>query len=192
MYLFKVNKLTEKEGKELHKARKDDVYKKYHCIDKESFDRELGMYGELKPYVRPITVITTFFNYEQCLKDYNINKDDILFRSQGGETISWHLKDNKEVVLTKEEYSKYLFDSEQEVYVFKCENVAYWRKYYDLADFFDERHDVENCGYYLLHEEEKKELKEYLKKHDPDSFKDNLDIKLLGSRKANLFYHAWW
>lgn len=192
MYLFKVERLSGKEHKELHKARKDDVYKNYHCIDKEDFDRESDMYGDLKPYVRPITVITTFFNYEQCLKDYNINKDDILFRSQGNGTIGWHLTDNTEITLTEEQYSKYLYDEEQEVYVFKCEQAAYWRKYYDLADFFDTKHNVENCGYYLLSYDEKQELKEYLRKHDPDSFKNNLNIRLLNSTKANLFYHAWW
>ena len=192
MYLFKVGKLTEKEGKEIHKARKDEVYKRYHCIDKESFDREHSMYGDLMPYVRPITVIATLFNCEQCFKDYNINKDDILFRSQMNDEISWHLENKTVITLKGEQYSKYLYDAEQEVYVFKCEEVAYWRKDYNLNDFFSNIFEVENCGYYKLSNENKQELKAYIRRCQPEDVKNNLDIKLLSSKTSNLFYHAWW
>ena len=192
MYLFKVGKLTEKESKEIHKMKKDEVYKKYHCIDKASFDSEPAMYEDLKPYAKLITVITTFFDCEKCLKDYNIDKNKILFRSQMNDEISWHLEDKTVVTLKGEQYSQYLYDAEQEVYVFKCEEVAYWRKDYDLENFFSNTFEIENCGYYKLSNEIKQELKAYIRKHQPEDFKNNLDIKLLTSKTSNLFYHAWW
>lgn len=197
MWLFKIERLNDKEVAELAEKHIDEISQAgCNYIEKNAFEEYLDMYTDLEAFVRRVKVKREVFDYEACFKTHGISKDDTPFGSfQSPISIGWTFRSGAKVEINREEYESYLHTEDDEVYVFKSEDVAYWRKYYELDDFFRERRVVENCGYYLLEEEEKKDLKKFLKKHNPEEWKShdsNYDIALLDDETANIFYYAWW
>lgn len=68
---------------------------------------------------------------------------------------------------------------------FRKERVAYWRKDYEVEDFFMEKHDdgIENTGYYILDLETILEFNSYFPQELPEEEP---------SETSALFYWEWY
>ena len=221
MYMYEIGKLDESEVIPLVGAKTNDIKERYHYIDKETFDADPDMYGDLIPYITEIPVIDTAFDYKSCFANYGINEEDMVTGSFcSNQEVGWSFISGAHIKIAQDEYESYLYEQEILVYVFKSREVAYWRKNYDLDDFLQnlrlicrtkqmideegrppEDEDIngwqtENCGYYMLSVEEKNALKQYLndrKKADEDHGDYSFDwSELLDDEESVLMYHAWW
>jgi len=80
------------------------------------------------------------------------------------------------------------------------ETLMYWRKCYEINDWFCNMIDVENCKHIKVEKEELLALIEYLKEEEGDDyFKPNQEIKQLNDIIAEtdwdneeIYYYAWW
>lgn len=193
MYMFKVDRLNDEElnvvrGKNLDKVSFDQ----YVFLQKEGYERYPELYGDLADFAREVGVQREIVNTEDCFKKYGITEDDVYGVHHAPNSLTLHTQKG-EIVLNEEELASFTEVKDIEVYVFKCERVAYWRKYYELDSFISDNleYGVENCGYHLIDSDLKKEVKRFLKMKNPESFQGNLDIKLLED-DSNIFYYAWW
>ena len=221
MYVYHVEKITKEEELNLIGLAARDVPNQYHCIDKDTFDFDPEMYGDLIPYIREIPIINTLFNHEACFSERSIQEDDQVCGSfHAPDKVCWFFSSGAKVELDHSEYEKYLYEKETLMYVFKSREVAYWRKNYDLDDFIQNARIIcrtkkfinengkvpadaeikswqtENCGYYMLSPEEKGLLRQYLAdREDEGEDYGHYDFgwpDLLNDEESALMYHAWW
>jgi hypothetical protein len=213
MYMYKVDRLAESEAARLNQMDSDDVggcYSPYHYIRKDVVDENPEPYSDLIPFFRQVKLLTQEFNYAKCFKDHHIHpNEEIVGSHQSSKSIGFLFANGHRLELSDDEFEKYIDSVDRDFYIWKAEEVAYWRKAYDLHDFLEtsrilirghqmrkngtnpteeDLHNwtTANCGYYLLSEEEKQALENYL--HD----RDMEPIDELHAQSANLFYHAWW
>ena len=80
---------------------------------------------------------------------------------------------------------KHLENRVEEHNVFRKERVAYWRKDYEVEDFFMEKHEdgIENTGYYILDLETIMEFNSYFPRKLPEEEP---------SEDSALFYWEWY
>ena len=88
MYVYKVDKLNEDEVLKLIGARTCDIRETYHYIDKETFDADPDMYGDLIPYISEVPVIDIAFDYKRCFADHGIDADPFREKASGSSAIS--------------------------------------------------------------------------------------------------------
>jgi len=81
------------------------------------------------------------------------------------------------------------------------EKVKYWRKCYEIHEWFCDNFEVENCEYVEVSKEELLQLVEYLKdiEFEDDYFKNNEEIEALKKiitetdwENEEIYYYAWW
>jgi hypothetical protein len=232
MYMFRVRKLTDEEAAVIVGKRTNEISKFYSFICKDDFDSDPEPLADLLPYITQITAVDNAFDYNQCFIDHGINcryidedhdmvSPEILEKFDrvvgswcGPEGAGWSFASGARIEINKEEYDAYLYDRVVELYVWKSEDVGYWRKFYELDDFLQQirvqerskkyveekccypDHDIvkswltENCGYYLLSAEEKGKIKTFLKENEAPYSADLEDGCL--DDDAAIMYHAWW
>lgn len=80
--------------------------------------------------------------------------------------------------------TKYTVSKEEIRFVCKCEEEKYWRKAYEIQDFFYDHYPVENVGYYKL---SKEVIEEFNKRYPRDAFEAEDETE-----SSALFYHEWY
>jgi hypothetical protein len=209
MYMFHINKPSDDEAAEQIGKHTSEVCKLYNYIDKETFDADPAMFIDLLPFVQQITVIESIFNQERCFRDHGVDiLAELTARYSSMNGAAWFFADGTKLEISQSECESYIEDVPIEVYIWKSQEVAYWRKADDLNDYIqvvraltrtkkmrDEGKEpteedlrsweTANCGYYLLSPEEKAAIKKYLEDMDEELFYgiDN---------NASIVYHAWW
>jgi hypothetical protein len=125
----------------------------------------------------------------------------------------WSFASGAKIELNREQYESYFYERITEVYAWKAKEVGYWRKFYDFDAFLQKirinvrtkkcieqgrvptKDEVmswatENCGYYLLSQEEKAKIRDFLYNHDAP-FSSKIEDGCLDDDAA-IMYHAWW
>ena len=193
MYLFKITKLNDKEIANVSHKHIDEIKKDYHYFELESYNKYSELYNDLEGLISKIPVKRTIFEHKRCYAEHNISEsDDLMCRTQSPAGLELSFRSGAKIKLNREELKSYLKTKDDEVYIYKSEDVAYWRKDYDLQNFFYNRMNIENCGYHLLSEETKQELKNYLLKYQPDDFNDYPKLEWLDDEDVDIFYYEWW
>jgi hypothetical protein len=215
MYMRKIAKLSDNDVEYLTGKHVSIIYTpgcNYTYMHKEDFDSEPDMYADLLPFVSEIKMLDTFFDWKKCWKDHDVDElDDRRGSYHGPNGVGYSFASGKRIDMTPEEYDSYCYDGETIVYVWSSEEVDYWRKYYDLLDKIEQvrmRHKIkeaelanrtlskeeishliiENCGYYELSLEERKEIRNFLlERNDDDANKD-----YWYEEDDHIFFTAWW
>lgn len=169
-----------------------DELRSYSVYLVSDFERDPEIFKDLLPYVAKVTVENSYYDIEKIINDYNlpprshiscISFDEI---TVGG---TWErTKTRKDVTVPKSTVNeKYIKLVEEPSYVFKSEEVAYWRKHYELQSaFYNAIENVDNCGYYILDGE----LIANLRDEFPE---DMADVPLEDPTDTSaLFYHEWY
>lgn len=189
MYMYRAKKLNEAEvksltGKHAQKIAEESDYT-YFTKNEVLDDTELT---ELMPMLTTVTMKNTFINMEKIRKDNEIPEDArITGSSYSREGDSYIFRNDsgfdKRVTLSQEELQTYLFDADEEYLVCHMEEVAYWRKAYDVQDFIHENIEapILNCGYY----EVSRELLDRL--YDMGEVEE-----LYCEDDEKIFYHEWY
>lgn len=184
-YIFKITKAELEEcdykADELREMRLNFISLK------EAHDN-MDLYSQLLPYTIQRNVSDEFINTEKIIEDYNLPKESYIGMMSYEKIVVRGKNDNGEYVeqeIYREEIDKkYTITKTEPYYIWKSEEVAYWRKYYDLQDWIYETIDgVDNTGYYILDAETIMELnrkfKTYLAVQEPTD-------------KFALFYWEWY
>lgn len=189
MYMYRAKKLNEAEvksliGKHAQKIAEESDYT-YFTKNEVLDDPELA---ELMPMLTTVTMKNTFINMEKIRKDNEIPEDAyIAGSSYSNKGNSYSFRNDsgfhKEVSLPEDVLQTYLFDADEEYLVCHMEEVAYWRKEYDVQDFIHENieADILNCGYY----EVSQELLDRL--YDMGEVEE-----LYCEDDEKIFYHEWY
>lgn len=222
MYMYKVQSVSREEADSLVGLHLDNIREKYGVIYKSDVDQNQELYLDILPYAQEIVAIARVFDEDQFRKDNGIALDDLIVGqgvsvSNNGQEISYIFESGKTAKLSLSEYNRYSPEQDIMVYVYKKENVAYWRNEHDLNDFIsvircavrtrdyvlkyneapsdDDLYDwkVHNCGMYILNNEEKRAVYDYLQKYKserPQHYEKQLEPLL--QNDDMLAYYAWW
>lgn len=146
--------------------------------------------AQLMPYVSKIKVINKYYDVKAIIRDYNLPANSQIGVVSGqGIVVSGKYNGQwvKADISHEEVKRKYIVPKIEDSYAWKTQEVAYWRKHYDLQErFYELIGDVENCGYYLLDVETINTLR--------DEYEgDMIDVPSeAATDKAALFYHEWY
>lgn len=169
-------------------TRKELDSKDLTAISVKNFECEESLLEQILPYAVTRDVTSEYINIEQIVKDYNLpKKSHVTMFSYDGIKVGG-MNENKEYVdqfIDRNElYSKYVLNETEPTYIWCMEEEAYWRKHYELQDWFYEKLEhVENCGYYVLDAEQIAEMNAQFGEHVPEE--DPTDDEAL-------FYHEWY
>lgn len=154
----------------------------------EEFEKDIYLLGQLKPYVVKRDVECQFYDRDKMIADYNLPKDAGIWRfGGGGVTIGGADKDGNridQVISDAEIQEKYIKTETLPHYIWKQEEVKYWRKYYDLQDWvYENVENVDNTAYCILDKGLIMDLNEM--------FNEDIPVEEPTDESA-LFYWEWY
>ena len=184
MYVFAARKTKLDENKIYKHSELGDVIA---IPDDEKDDPKIAQIIHL---AKPIKVITEYLDFQKIKETYHFENDpDVKIYGNGfsqfSDTASKYTvkigSDRIDAEFTKTEVGI--------CYVVDIEEVAYWRKAYDIQDWFHAELNcpVENCGYYRITTEQ---ANEYNKKFGAIEYADWIDLSEYDD--VEYFYHEWY
>lgn len=119
------------------------------------------MYRQLLPYCDKLRVVSHYYDFDKIKEDYGLSEVHIggfSYDDEGGRTFLYGIKDEanfRTEISNDVIQERYIIDREELCYVCSADEVRYWRKAYDVQEWFHENIDgrVENTGYYILDED---------------------------------------
>lgn len=148
------------------------------------------IFRELKPYCVKVRIDAPYINLQSIREAYGFGEDaDVVAQcSDGAITVSERRPDgsyHRQEISGAEMREKHLVNRVEVHNAFRKERVAYWRKDYEVEDFFMEKHDdgIENTGYYILDLETILEFNSYFPQELPEEEP---------SETSALFYWEWY
>lgn len=189
-YLYKVSEVTDRELKMLQyrsiynlPSTKRCNFCAIPCDDSNSI-------AEIKHLCKKAMFIKYDTDMEQICLDFNIPKD-AQCTGFGSSPEGYHYTfkyDDKEtrVQLSEQEIDKYTLYSPVECYVYKTQEIAYWRKNYTLDDAMraSSQKSVGNCEYVVCNEE--------MLQLAVDEGVSYEDIALEDNEKSEICYYIWY
>jgi hypothetical protein len=160
----------------------------YSMADIEEVEQDKSTIEQLLPYTIVRNVLTNYYNKAKMIKDYKLPKNSSIgMYSNTGIQISGFNESGERVsqfISTEDIEEKYTITKSVPHYIWKESEEAYWRKHYELQDWFYENlENVENCGYYILDADLIAKMNE--KFHESVVEDDPTD-------EEALFYHEWY
>ena len=113
----------------------------------------LPMYRQLAPYTQELRVRSQYYDMEKIRKDYKLSDDSYISMMCSSCISITDRKTRKTVEIRSEDIDrKYTVERVEKRFVCDFEEIRYWRKAYDIQDWFHEHieEDVENTGFYIL------------------------------------------
>lgn len=156
-------------------------------IPAEDFDND--MYKQLKPYAVKRDVLCKFYDVKKMIEDYNLPNGSRIWSYCGDQiTIGGYGINNQRVdqTITRDEIDrKYTKTEIIPHYIFSTEEVWYWRKNYDLAEWLSDnmKQPPENTGYYKLTKTLVKRINSKFKTEIPEES---------ATKESALFYWEWY
>lgn len=184
----------------------NDVYAApgYNYILAEDMLSEPEMYQDLTPFTIKTILKTEVFNEDRFKKANNIPTDYICTGGHYGyNETNWTYMSKRsnptkniiEISCSKDDYPKYLDYPAKECYIFRYDELTYWRKNYNTQDniynIYNKysKQNIQNCGWHRLTQEMVKELN----KIDKEFAKERFGIiASVDDENSGLFYHEWY
>lgn len=115
-------------------------------------------YRQLIPYCKKIHVVNHYYDMDKITEDYGITNPHIggwEYGPNGRFTIIYGNSGRRVQINNDVIQSKYTIDRKELCYVCDREEIRYWRKAYEIQEWFHEHipEPVENTGYYKLTQE---------------------------------------
>ena len=156
-----------------------------HYDDDKDFEQ---MFHDMYAYSAEKNVEYGETDYDKIKEDYGIKKEARI-SSFCGNTIGFSCKDYyKEIDITHDELDKYEKKVFHKALIFKGDELAYWRKEYDLQDLIYNEYDgqIYNCGFHRLTKTMMTKINRYLKSRDMS--KQNINSEDYVAK----MYHEWY
>ena len=181
MHVFKIRKaiLNEKRAYTTQELRERGI----SYVSLEDAKENIDLYRQILPYTTKADVTADFYDVQKIIADYDLPKNSHIGMMSYDKIIVAGTDANGDYIrqeVTREEIEeKYILTKTEIYYIWKSEEVAYWRKHYDLQDWiYDVLGNVENTKYCYLDEETIKELN--------DTFDECIPVE------PDLFYWEWY
>ena len=133
----------------------EDLQAKGYCVILPGSENS-ELFWELLPYTQRVKAKVAYLDMKAVRETYGLSEESYpcAWHANGGIGILDPTAEDRIIDLTQEEIKNQFTDvREEDVLVYSKEEVAYWRKDYDVQDFFhDALGHVENTGYYRLDE----------------------------------------
>lgn len=166
----------------------------YNVIQVEENDDEFDkMCHDLFEYAVVRNVEYTETDFNKIKREYGIPEEAYLYFIRGDGTkmgfqYGEHGRIHKEIDIPEnkvDDYDKKVF---RKSLIYQCDELAYWRKEYDLQDLIYNNYKgrVYNCGFHVLDDDLMKKINRYLKSRDMDRQNIN-DIEYDAK-----MYHEWY
>lgn len=156
-----------------------------HYDDDNDFEQ---MFHDMYAYSAEKNVEYGETDFDKVKKDYGIKKEAYISYF-GGNTIGFSCKDYyKEIDIAQEELDKYEKKVFHKALIFKGDELAYWRKEYNLQDLIYREYNgqIYNCGFHRLTKAMMAKINRYLKSRDMD--KQNINSEDYVAK----MYHEWY
>lgn len=191
MYLYRATRISSKEANNIKGMtinRISNEIPDMFVITESDMMKYPSLYAELKPYTVCVPVIDETIDTNKIMSDNSIN-GSLVGISFDDEKISFSfLPVNKteavRITLAGDDIERYTIRTEVNAYAVRIEEIAYWRKFYELQETFSEGRTVENCGFYEI---KQVELKELNSKYKIGRYK-NYD----NDKNHAIFYKEWY
>ena len=156
-----------------------------HYENDDDFDK---MYGDMYIYsaIRNVEYIET--DMEKLKKDYKINENAHLSSIIGGKLGFSYNKKSWEIEISEDEIKKYDKKVFRKALIFKADELAYWRKEYNLQDliYTGYHKEIYNCGFHEIDDDLMEKINRYLEVNDMDKQNINDDGYIAK------MYHEWY
>ena len=145
---------------------------------------------ELLPYCQTVKVQVNRINMDRIIEHYHLSsKAEIVYQDSKMLGVRDPEQEDETVCIENTTVRDVFTDTiEEDFFVFYAEEVLYWRKNFDISDFFHGLlGQVENCGYYEL-------LPEYIEEYNQRALEngwEQLDEEC-SAEDAVLFYLEWY
>ena len=147
-----------------------------------------NMFYDMYDYSVVKNVEYTETDFEKVKKDYHINKKaNISF--WGNNVIGFSYGNYyKEIEISQDELDKYDKKVFRKALIFKGDELAYWRKEYDLQDLIYNEYygQIYNCGFHKLDNEMMRKINRYLRVRNMSKQSINNDGYIAK------MYHEWY
>lgn len=143
---------------------------------------------DLAPYCQEIQLKIPYINIEKIREDYGLpeSAEVVMQSGDGSICVSTDSGESDYIDISHEILQKKYSKIEVESYAaFQKTEVGYWRKDYDIADFFSEQFEkrIENTGYYAV-------SAEILEKFN-EEFNEDVPVED-PSEESAIFYWEWY
>ena len=156
-----------------------------HYENDDDFD---NMYGDMYIYsaIRNVEYIET--DMEKLKKDYKIHENANLGSIIGGKLGFYYNKKSWEIEISEDEIKKYDKKVFRKALIFKADELAYWRKEYNLQDliYTGYHKEIYNCGFHELDDDLMEKINRYLEVND--MYKQNINDDGYIAK----MYHEWY
>ena len=156
-----------------------------HYDDDNDFEQ---MFHDMYAYSAERNVEYSETDFDKVKEDYGIKKEARISYFCGN-AIGFSCKDYyKEIDITQEELDKYEKKVFHKAWIFKGDELAYWRKEYDLQDLIYNEYNgqIYNCGFHRLTKTMMTKINRYLKSRDMS--KQNINSEDYVAK----MYHEWY
>ena len=147
-----------------------------------------NMYGDMYIYsaIRNVEYIET--DMEKLKEDYKIHENANLSSIIGGRLGFSYNKKSWEIEISEDEIKKYDKKVFRKALIFKADELAYWRKEYNLQDliYTGYHKEIYNCGFHKLDDDLMEKINRYLEINDMDKQNINDDGYIAK------MYHEWY
>lgn len=142
-------------------------------------------FADLIPFSVRVQCIAEYYDIATISKKFGLG--DNAHWSGFGPDGFYFIGNNKEIIISDEEIKQYCIKKQKDWYVTNIDEVAYWRKHYELQDALHSAYNakdilVENCGYYVLDQK----MLSIIRKMGKTEF------GLEDYEKGTLLYHEWY
>lgn len=195
MWIYGIKDIDEKDIPENVTAKWLDDNGYSYVQQYEDDDEFYKMYHDLYDYSVMKDVIFTVTDFDKVKKDYKISENAIFAGLSSNGTVrtvffeygKYH-RTQKSVALSQEEWNKYDKQVIRKALIYKYDELAYWRKEYDLQDLiYNECNgEIYNCGFHKIDHELMKKINKYLKSRKMDKQSINDDGYIVK------MYHEWY
>lgn len=153
--------------------------------DEDEFDR---LFYDMYKYSVARTVIYTITDFDKIKKDYGINEKAYLCFMGHNKLGFQYGKSYKEIIIKQDKLDKYDTEITREALVYKADELAYWRKEYDLQDLIYNEYygQICNCGFHEIDDEMMRKINRYLRVRNMDKQSINNDGYIAK------MYHEWY
>lgn len=124
-----------------------------HGVVLEEGELKEPMYRQLAPYTQALQVRSRYYDMEKIQEDYGLSDNPHISMMCASCVEVTDFKTHKTVEITRAEIDqKYTVERVEKCFAWNSEEVKYWRKAYDIQDWFHEHIEerVENTGFYIL------------------------------------------
>ncbi len=148
------------------------------------------MYRQLLPFCQKLKIRNKYYDMDRICRDNGLTRDETYVSMISAATTSFadlSVTPSRVVSISSQVIEeRYVLEKVEPCFVCTLDEVRYWRKAYDIEDWFCEHFDekVENTGYYRISDDMLRQFNRAWPEYVIDEPAD--------TEEGSIFYHEWY